>query len=44
MPTRKDKAGEYQDIFFPGSKTVRDDLQAMVLEAYKNEVGKLVAA
>jgi stage V sporulation protein G len=37
MPNRKTAAGEYQDIYFPASKAVRDELQALVLEAYKKE-------
>ena len=44
MPTRKDKAGEYQDIYFPASKAMRDELQALVLEAYRKEAGVLAAA
>lgn len=44
MPTRKDKGGEYQDIFFPASKAMRDELQALVLEAYKKEQRVPVAA
>jgi stage V sporulation protein G len=44
MPTRKDKAGDYQDIFFPGSKALRDELQAYILEAYRKEAGLAVAA
>jgi stage V sporulation protein G len=44
MPTRKDKGGEYQDIFFPTSKAMRDELQKLVLEAYKNEQRVPVAA
>lgn len=44
MPTRKDKAGEYQDIFFPASKAMRDELQAFVLDAYRKEAGLATAA
>lgn len=44
MPTKKDKAGEYTDIFFPASKATRDDLQAQVLEAYRKEANLAVAA
>jgi stage V sporulation protein G len=44
MPTRKDKAGEYQDIYFPASKAVRDELQTLVLEAYRRESGVPAAA
>lgn len=34
MPSKKNKAGEYQDIFFPASKAMRDELQAVVIAAY----------
>ncbi len=44
MPSKKDKGGEYQDIYFPASKAMRDALQAVVLEAYKAEQKQLVAA
>jgi len=35
MPSRKDKTGEYQDIYFPASKATRDELQALILAAYE---------
>jgi stage V sporulation protein G len=38
MSNRKTGAGEYQDIYFPASKAMRDDLQSAVLEAYDAEV------
>jgi stage V sporulation protein G len=38
MPSRKTSAGEYQDIAFPASKAMRDELQAVVLAAYHAEV------
>ena len=44
MPTRKDKGGEYQDIFVPASKALKDELQALILEAYRKEAGLAVAA
>jgi stage V sporulation protein G len=44
MPTRKDKAGEYLDIYFPASKAMRDELQAFVLDAYRKEAGLATAA
>jgi stage V sporulation protein G len=44
MPNRKTQAGEYQDIYFPASKAVRDELQALVLDAYKKEVAMAAAA
>lgn len=44
MPNRKTGAGEYQDIYFPASKAVRDDLQAQILEAYKREAAMASAA
>jgi len=34
MPCRKTD-GEYQDFFFPASKTMRDELSDVVLAAYK---------
>jgi stage V sporulation protein G len=37
MPSRKTTMGEYQDIYFPASKAMRDELQAAVLEAYSDE-------
>jgi stage V sporulation protein G len=43
MPNRKTPAGEYQDIYFPASKAVRDELQAAVLDAYKKEVALAAA-
>ena len=44
MPNRKTAAGEYQDIYFPANKATRDQLQALVLEAYKKEVALVAAA
>jgi stage V sporulation protein G len=38
MPSKKSPAGEYQDIYFPASKAMRDELQALILSAYKQEV------
>jgi stage V sporulation protein G len=38
MPNRKTGDGEYQDIYFPTSKAMRDELQSFVLEAYQREV------
>lgn len=40
MPSRKNQAGDYQDVYFPANKAVRDELQAAVLEAYKAEINK----
>jgi stage V sporulation protein G len=37
MPNRKTGDGEYQDIYFPASKAMRDELQDFVLEAYRQE-------
>jgi stage V sporulation protein G len=37
MPNRKTGGGEYQDIYFPASKAMRDELQNVVLEAYGHE-------
>lgn len=39
MPSKKSSNGEYQDIFFPASKAMRDELQKAVLEAYAQEAG-----
>ena len=39
MPNRKSSAGEYQDIYFPASKAMRDELQELVLDAYRREAG-----
>jgi stage V sporulation protein G len=44
MPNRKTGAGEYQDIYFPASKATRDELQHLVLDAYKKEVALAAAA
>jgi stage V sporulation protein G len=35
MPNRKTGDGDYQDIYFPASKAMRDELQNFVLEAYR---------
>lgn len=40
MPSKKTGSGEYQDVFFPASKNVREQLQAGVLEAYNAELTK----
>lgn len=37
MPCKKDKSGEYQDIFFAASRDMRQELQKAVLEAYEKE-------
>jgi stage V sporulation protein G len=37
MPNRKTGSGDYQDIYFPASKAMRDELQALILEAYRRE-------
>ncbi len=37
MPNRKTGGGDYQDIYFPASKAVREELQGAVLEAYHRE-------
>lgn len=40
MPSRHDsKKNEYQDVYFPASKAHKDELQALVLEAYKKAKG-----
>ena len=38
MPNRKTVNGEYQDIYFPANKAMRDELQEVVLEAYRREI------
>ncbi len=38
MPSRKDKKGEYRDIFFPASRAVRDGLQQAILSKYAQVV------
>lgn len=37
MPSKKSPSGEYQDIYFPASKAMRDELQAAILKAYHEE-------
>lgn len=37
MPSRKMATGEYQDIYFPSGKAVRDELQKIVLDEYERE-------
>jgi len=39
MPSKKTTAGEYQDIYFPASKAIRDELQNLILDAYHQEAG-----
>jgi stage V sporulation protein G len=34
MPSRKDKSGEYQDVFFPANREVRQQLQDEILSRY----------
>lgn len=40
MPSRKDAKGEYQDVFFPAKREVREDLQTKLLKAYDAELAK----
>lgn len=35
MASRKDAKGEYQDIYFPGSKALRDELSHEIMAAFK---------
>ncbi len=44
MPSRKTTTGEYQDICFPASKDIRDELSHAILEAYKAQKNGAVAA
>ena len=39
MPSKKLPSGEYQDIAFPASKAVRDEIQNLILDAYHREAG-----
>ncbi len=38
MPSKKQANGEYQDIFFPGSRDIREKLQEQVLGLYYKQV------
>ena len=40
MPSKKEVGGEYKDICFATSRMIRDQLQALVLAAYKAELEK----
>lgn len=40
MPCKKNPGGEYKDIVFPASRETREQLQALVLEAYAAELAK----
>ncbi len=44
MPSRKTSGGEYQDICFPASKAVRDELQKIVLDEYERERARVVVS
>ncbi|MES2202641.1 MAG: SpoVG family protein [candidate division FCPU426 bacterium] len=35
MPSRKNAAGEYQDVAFPCSKEMRDQLQRVILDEFE---------
>lgn len=35
MPSRKDKSGEYQDVFFPANREIRQQLQQEILSRYE---------
>lgn len=39
MPSKKNSNGEAVDVFFAASKTIRDDLQEAILQAYRVEKG-----
>lgn len=39
MASRKKKDGSYEDLFFPTTKELRDDLSRCVLAAYRKEAG-----
>lgn len=38
MPSRKSSDGEYRDIAHPISSTTREQLQALILQKYKEEI------
>ncbi len=40
MPSKKDPAGQYHDIFFPASREIRDQMQHAILAAYREELAK----
>ena len=44
MPARKDPAGKYHDVAHPVTREFRDELQARVLEAYRQAAGGSGAA
>jgi stage V sporulation protein G len=35
MPSRKDKSGEYQDVYYPANREIRQQLQENVLSRYQ---------
>ena len=37
MPNRKTNGGEYQDIYFPASKEMRNELTRVILESYEKQ-------
>lgn len=43
MPSRKDTNGEYQDIFFPADREMRNQLQSAVLSKYQEAAAKTPA-
>jgi stage V sporulation protein G len=40
MPSKKDAAGDYHDIYFPASREMRDLLQLLIIDAYREELMK----
>jgi stage V sporulation protein G len=38
MPSRKDNKGEYQDVFFPATRDIRDALQREILSEYEKAI------
>jgi stage V sporulation protein G len=40
MPARRDKQGEMQDIYWPATKEIKDQLEAVVLKRYRQMVGQ----
>lgn len=40
MPSRKSNDGEYRDIAHPINSDTRENLQKLILEKYKEEIGE----
>jgi stage V sporulation protein G len=44
MPSKKDLAGDYHDIYFPANGEMRELLQLLILDAYREELMKAGSA